>query len=104
MAATMAVRITPTTILWVLSKCFQDKLFVNPLGSRFSLWQQRAQFLNTPNMIANSSLHRWRDSQSAVYSAEVVMQKVQRDHVTMVFQPLTKSVCQVSEAPHPHAH
>ena len=33
------------TLACLLSECFQDNPLVNPLGSRFGFWQQRAHLL-----------------------------------------------------------
>jgi hypothetical protein len=58
----------------VLSK----QILVNPLCRRFRFWEKCAQFLNTPNVVVDSGLHGWRDSQCAVNSAEIVMQGIKR--------------------------
>jgi hypothetical protein len=39
-------------------------------------------------MIRDSSFHRWRYSEGLVDSAEVVMKKVERDGVAVIFQLL----------------
>jgi len=55
-------------------------------------------------MIAESSFHRWRNPQCLVNPAEVVMQEIKRNHVTVVLKFLAESVRQPREAPHRHTH
>jgi hypothetical protein len=77
---------TPNMLTGLFSECFQDNALVNPLGSGFGLWQQRAHFLNAPNVIADSGLHRRRYAQRLMHSAEVVIGVVDCDHVTVILE------------------
>ena len=51
-------------------------------------WYERDQFLDTPNMIRQTSFHSWSDAQCLMNAAEVVVREVQRNSMTMILNLL----------------
>ena len=55
-------------------------------------------------MVGKPCLHGWRNPQSLVNPAEIVVHEVDRNHVGMVRHLLAKSVRKPSKTAHPHTH
>src|ERR1700683_3080046 len=53
--------------------------------------QQSHQFFNRPNVVTNSSSHRWRDTQGLMHTAEIVVHKPKRHSRRVVFYLLRES-------------
>src|SRR5713226_7896702 len=83
---------------------FQYKLLVDPFARRLRFWQKPAQFLNRPNMIADSTLHRRGNAESLMDAAEVVIHKPNRHGSRMVLNLFRERVGKASEAANAHSH
>ena len=55
-------------------------------------------------MIRNSHFHCWRNSQTLVNSAEIVMHIVERHGVCMILDLLGKAIGEPCKAAHGHTH
>jgi hypothetical protein len=53
-----------------------------------SLSRQNRDFLKAPDVIGKSSFHRWRNAQSLMNSAKVVIQEVKGDRIGVIVQLL----------------
>lgn len=75
-----------------------------PALLRYRLFQQRDQFIDAPDVIANPGFHRGGHAQRGVNPAKVVISEVQRNHVTMVLYLLRERIRQPRKPSHAHPH
>lgn len=66
--------------------------------------QQRNNLGQFPHMVTDASGHSRGHAQAAVYPAEIVMDKMERDSAGMCRDGFGKSICQARESAHRHAH
>jgi hypothetical protein len=81
---------TPNMLAGLFSECFQDKPLVNPRDSGYDFRQQSAEFFNAPHMICDSSFHCGSHSKSLVNAAKIVVHEVDRNHMAVVLDLLSK--------------
>src|SRR5260370_2706045 len=88
-----------------LSTLLQRRIVPLWTPAKHTLWIQKTDdFLDIPNVVANTRFHRGSDAQSLVNAAKVIKHKVERQCRDMILYLLAECVCEPCESPHGHAH
>lgn len=89
---------------WFLSERLQDHGIFDFGYIRFLDGRQSADFLYTPNVVRDSGFHCGGHTQGLMDSPEIVVQEIERDHVTVIVHLFREAIGQARKAPHSHPH